>query len=194
MLLIIFCLYLYGFRTLILTRVSQILKKSFVSNMVVNCYNKFAEYLISKAADVKKRRVTISNLPPEATFSDIFSIVWGGKVESVEWLPETTHASVLFTSSEDCARYLNSTRGDILNAFDEDNQIIHVEIGASSDPEVFSSIHHGSNKSRCIKITGSLISWKDAGEIDTLAINHDCNVEFLELKKKRKVCFSRTNA
>lgn len=148
-----------------------------------------ADCSIPKAADDKKRQVIISSLPTETTFSDIFSIIWGGKVESVEYIPQSTQASALFTSNEACARYLKATRGGISNAFNDDDRIIQIELGTSPDPKVFSSDHHGSNRSRCIEITGSIIGWRDVEELEALASNHDCSIESLELRKKCKVCF-----
>ena len=69
-----------------------------------------------------------------------------------------------------------------------------MDIRTSSDPETVPSNYHGFNSSRCIKITGSIISWKDAEEMETLASNHDNTLESLEFKYNCKVCFSRANA
>lgn len=60
------------------------------------------------------RRVKLSNLPKTCTSNDISRIVWGGSIHSIQFTKGDSFATVKFTTSSGCMKYLGDTANDIL--------------------------------------------------------------------------------
>ena len=133
------------------------------------------------------RRVKLSNLPSEASFSNVLSMVWGGKVEAIRRAPRSDHASILFVSCDACTKYCNATIEGIRFTFNGDDRLITVQPETLDKSDLATSIYHATDASRCLRIAGSNLSWKDIEELETVAGEEHRDFETLKLKKDSKV-------
>jgi hypothetical protein len=91
--------------------------KQLVDQIVVVSSNLTCTYevkiLFTSFTDSEMRTVKLINLPTDATYSDVFSVVWGGEIQALNFTPGSTFAEVQFLKGEDCAGYFAATTNDI---------------------------------------------------------------------------------
>lgn len=59
------------------------------------------------------RRVKISGIPMNYTASQVLSLVWGGRVERLEYKSGSEEATILFMQHEDCESFYKATGNGI---------------------------------------------------------------------------------
>ncbi|GME64236.1 hypothetical protein GTA08_BOTSDO00554 [Neofusicoccum parvum] len=106
----------------------------------------------------QKRLVKLTNLPLTATIDNVQSLVWGGRVEKLDYIPGTSFAWVLFMRGEDCEKYFSDTANGIDYPGDS-NCIIWVEMGEPvSVNEMLRGLYDAGN-TRCVRAVGADEDW-----------------------------------
>ncbi|KAF2085236.1 hypothetical protein K490DRAFT_67885, partial [Saccharata proteae CBS 121410] len=108
-----------------------------------------------------KRQVKLTNLPINSTCTDVCSIIWGGRLERIDYSPGNNFAWVTFMRGEDCAKYYMDTSNGIEYPGQPD-RTVWVEMG---DPLPVGEMIRGfydSDFSRCVRAVGVDADWKES--------------------------------
>lgn len=106
----------------------------------------------------QKRLVKVTNLPITSTVASIQALIWGGRIEKIDYSPGNSFAWVLFMRGEDCEKYFTATANGI-NYPDDPNRVVWVEMG---DPVTVNEKLRGfydAGHTRCVRAVGADEDW-----------------------------------
>lgn len=109
-------------------------------------------------AGAQKRLVKLTNLPITSTVASIQALIWGGRIEKIDYSPGNSFAWVLFMRGEDCKKYFIATTNGI-DYPDDPNRVVWVEMG---DPVTVNEKLRGfydAGHSRCVRAVGADEDW-----------------------------------
>jgi hypothetical protein len=109
-------------------------------------------------ADSLMRTVKLTNLPTDATHADVFALIWGGNVQSVNFNPKSSYAEVQFLRAEDCAKYFAATTNDIKYP-KEPERFITVEKGVPEPTHEMVKSYIDRGITRCVRVLDAGAEW-----------------------------------
>lgn len=127
------------------------------------------------------RRVKLTNLPTTSTLKSVLALVWGGRVEAIEYTDGNKYAFITFMKPEDCKAYYEATSNGIEYP-GSDERIIWVE----SDPQGVMAINEAldnlirNNATRVIRAVGVDSDWGIMGLDKIASANNRLVVEILD--------------
>jgi hypothetical protein len=98
------------------------------------------------------RRVILVNLPAELELKEIFSIIWGGRVESLRYTPGESTCTVLFLTADACKSYCRAAAAGVPWPKDH-TRLITIASVEERKPNEFESGLVETQVSRCIRVT-----------------------------------------
>jgi hypothetical protein len=96
--------------------------------------------------------VKLSNLPAECELKDIFSIIWGGRVQSLRYTKGENTCEVLFLTADACKAYCHDAAAGIAWP-DDPNRLITIDSVSEDEPTDFETGLVATPVSRCLRVT-----------------------------------------
>lgn len=109
------------------------------------------------------RRVKLTNLPSDSSFATIQSLIWGGRLEEIDYIPGRNSAYVRFMRGEDCKKYIDAT-GNGIDLPNDKGRIIWVEVMEDAEPvgELLKG-YYDAGVTRCVRAIGIDDDWGEGG-------------------------------